>query len=274
MHAFRFSCHFLRIYLISNNHRLVTMESCLKKSNNKMVLAVANCFAQFALPLVHYIGSSSNMRATCITVSNAICKNATTVKVLPYQPDDCSSADAQAKIFTILNNRPLMRTLDISEHVLYDIFISFGWILYKKFPQLHTLLMLGDCNAIITMGDITDFYASFRPQPMLSKKTAIEIIQVALHQRDFMTIQSFCCDPDIQVDLLNIVRSSHSFACEFVELEAPERDHFEAQFCNHAKNRLLRKYFRVILSKKYGMWMIHEVVYVSLCYNFCEKCWF
>jgi len=251
------------------------MESSLKKSNNNMILATANCFAQFALPLVHYIGSSSNMRAICVDVSNAICKNATTVKLLPYEPDDCSSADAQAKIITILINRPQMRSLDISEHVLYDIFISFGWILYKKFPQLHTLLMLGDRNAIITMGDITDFYASFRPQPMLSKETAIEIILVALHQRDFITIQSFCCDPDIHVDLLNIVRSSRSFACEFVELEeAQEQDHFEAQFCNHVKNRLLRKYFRVILTKEYDMWMIHGVVYVSLCYNFCEKCWF
>jgi len=249
------------------------METTMKRSNIVLASASAGtlCLLKFVYPFVQYMGSSNGIRAVCSSVASTVAENATIVRLHPFLPDDCSSFDAQTKIIGILNNRPRLTMLDISRHVLYDIYVSFGWILYKKFPRLQQLLMFDGRNAIITTSEITDFYCSFRPTPLLQKETVIEILLISLSHTDYITIQSFCSDPYIHVDLMNIARGSCSFICKYVEKEAQDKDTVE--ICIHVKNRLTtRKNFRVILIKESDMWMIHDVVNVSLSCNFCEKC--
>ena len=50
--------------------------------------------------------------------------------------------------------------------------------------------MVGGRNAIITNGNVTDFYASFRPSSFLTKEAVIEVLLLALPQEDFTTLQN------------------------------------------------------------------------------------
>ena len=170
------------------------METVTKRRNN-IVLASAStsCLVCFAYPFVQYMGSSSNLRAVCVGASKQIAQNTSIVRVLPYLPVDCSSDHTQTKIISILNNRPRMTHLDVSKHVLTEISVAFSWILYKKFPRLDSLVTIGGRNAIITTGDITDFYASFKPTSFLPKEAVIEVLLVAIPQENYSNEHCFPC---------------------------------------------------------------------------------
>ena len=245
------------------------MERVTKRSNN-LVLAGASttCLVRFAYPIVQYMGSSNGIRAVCVGVARTVAENVTIVRVLPYVPDDCSDADGQKKLTGILMKRPRMTTLDISQCLLEEDYVSFGWILYKTFPQLNTLLMLGDRNAIITNGHITDFYASFRPTSFLTKEAVIEVVLLALPQEDFTTLQNFCNNPHSHGKLCFLASNADSYVCKYIQKEADDRNTVEC--CFHVKS-YSRQYFRLTLAKNDGVWTIYEVETFNA-YNFCEIC--
>ena len=99
----------------------------MKRSNIVLASAGTSCLLKFVYPFVQYMGSSNGIRTVCVSVARTVAENATIVRVLPYLPDDCSDADGQKKVMDILMNHPRMRTLDISQCLLDDEYVSVGW---------------------------------------------------------------------------------------------------------------------------------------------------
>ena len=240
----------------------------MKRNNNIVSATAASCIVRFAYSLVQYMGCSSGLDVVCVGACNQIAENAVIVRLLPYLPNDCSDADGQNIIIDILTKRPRMKTLDISQCLLQDEYVSFGWILYRRFPLLNKLLMIGDRNAIITNGFVTDYYASFRPSSFLTKEAVIEVVLLALPQEDFTTLQNFCNNPHSHGTLCFLASNADSYVCKYIQKEADDRNTVEC--CFHVKS-YSRQYFRLTLAKNDGVWTIYEVETFNA-YNFCDIC--
>lgn len=246
------------------------MES-VKRERIILASASASAFIRFSLPIFWYVGSSScELRAVCSKMASTIAEHATVVRIDSYLPLNLTFVEGQKKIIEILQQRPRMKTLDISDTCfIEEHLISFGWLLFNKFPNLNELLMVHGCNAIITTEYMRDYYASFRSNSLHTRQTVIEILIVALANEDTNTIQKFSYSLQACMDLS--LMEAKRYKCTYIENE--EEGSFVSGCCLHdIANAESRNHHRWTLMKAQGLWKVTRVRPLNNS-NLCDVCW-
>ena len=91
-------------------------------------------------------------------------------------------------LVTIVTKHPHAKYLDLSDPLLKsnygrEDFVALGWDLYALFrSRLETLTMTGGENTLLSSAGRCDYFSSYRPSPLLSIATAVDVVRSAINQ--------------------------------------------------------------------------------------------
>ena len=233
------------------------------------------CILKFFPRIFSCIGSSSNLRLVCSSIAHEVEEHTIFLKIVPYRPEDYSLLSIHNLLVRIITKHPHAKHLDLSDPLLRsnygrEDFVALGWDLYALFrSRLETLTMTGGENTLLSSAGRCDYFSSYRPSPLLSIATAVDVVRSAINQQDSSTLIRFCMDQESWMNLCGIYVSDRLVKSSFIQAET--QPSIRLKSCFHLKHSSVRVFYRVYWIKHFEAWKVIRVKSFSS-YNFCSKC--
>ena len=155
------------------------------------------CILKFFPRIFSCIGSSSNLRLVCSSIAHEVEEYTIFLKIVPYRPEDYSLLSIHNLLVRIITKHPHAKHLDLSDPLLRsnygrEDFVALGWDLYALFrSRLETLIMIGGENTILSLAGRSDYFSSYRPSPLLSIATAVDVLLLSYQSKRLKHSDSF-----------------------------------------------------------------------------------